>query len=71
MTATPTAPRTMKRLPVSRAPRIVLFALVFVLLAVLVFVTARYHGQRNGLNDARQQIEAETDITAGPDNLMQ
>lgn len=71
MTEPTTNARTMTRLPGSRAPRIILSIVVFLLLAAVVFIICRDTGLKNGQRDARLEIESESDITAGPENLMQ
>lgn len=54
-----------------RIPLRTLFVTLAVLLAVIVFFCARSEGVKQGQRDAREKIEAENDLTAGPNNLLQ
>lgn len=52
-------------------PLRILFVTLAVLLAVIVFFCARSEGSKQGQRDAREKIEAENDLTAGPNSLLQ
>lgn len=54
----------------NRRRTLVLFIVGAVLLLLVVFFTARCEGIKQGRHDAREKIEKENDITAGPDNLI-
>lgn len=49
---------------------LVLFIIGAVLLLLVVFFAARCEGIRQGRHDAREKIEKENDITAGPSDLL-
>lgn len=56
---------------IQRIPLCLLFATLTVLLAVIVFFCARSEGIKQGQREAREKIEAENDLTAGPHSLLQ
>jgi len=47
-----------------------IFLLGAALLIVITFLVARNIGQREGQRDAREKIEKEYDLTAGPKSLI-
>lgn len=49
---------------------LIVFIAAAVLLLLVVFFAARCEGIRHGRHDAREKIEKENDITAGPTDLM-
>lgn len=54
-----------------RSPRApLLFALAALLLVVITFFCARSAGTKEGQRDAREKIENESDLTAGPESLI-
>lgn len=70
MTSTTARHAATQRPPSRRLPLIILLSLIGLVLVGLVFVVARDLGLKNGRRDAREQIEREQDITAGPKSLL-
>lgn len=53
-----------------RRRTLILFIIGAVLLLLVVFFAARCEGIKQGRHDAREKIEKENDVTAGPTDLM-
>lgn len=58
---------TIKR----RIPLRIVLIVAGILLLVIVFFSARSEGIKQGQRDARAKIEAENDLLAGPNSLLQ
>ena len=55
----------------SRIPVRLLIIVGAVLLVIIVFFCARSEGVKQGQREAREKIEAENDLLAGPNSLLQ